>query len=202
MCCYTCDQLPLQWEICVHNKWTPRLMRHLYWITCGLFGSPKYYFITKANEILCFPMDHWLVSYHPLRQLQKDDCVGTNSKATKWGSSRVTNLSVLLLQTRKYERDTARGVDPLGARGAGVGAESPLPLTASSPDTNNAEPMPCKVSPPGLSSSSLPDTGTNNMLSMMNMTCSSVSESCLRWVVIFFKAMPILQSCDARYNGG
>jgi len=61
-------------------------------------------------------------------------------------------------RTRKYERETARGGDPLGARGAGVGAESPLPLTASSPDTNNAEPLPCKVSPPGLSSSSLPDT--------------------------------------------
>jgi len=142
-----------------------KLMRYLSWITCGLFGSLKYYFITKATEILCFPMDHQLVSYHPLRQLQKDDCVMTNSKATKWGSSRVINLNVFLLQTRKYERETARGGDPLGARGAGVGAESPLPLTASSPDTNNAEPLPCKVSPPGLSSSSLPDTGTNNMLS-------------------------------------
>lgn len=85
-------------------------------------------------------------------------------------------MNVLLVQTRKYERETARGGDPLGARGAGVGAESPFPLTASSPDTNTAEPLPCKVSPPGLSSSSLPDTGTNNMLSMMIMTCSSVSK--------------------------
>ena len=65
-----------------------------------------------------------------------------------------------MLQTRKYEVDAASGIDPLGARGAGVGAESPLPLTASSPDTNNAEPSSRKISPPGLSSSSLPDTGT------------------------------------------
>lgn len=181
----------------MHSPLNAKLMRYLYWITCGLFGSLKYCFVTKATEIKCFPTDQQLVSYLP-RELQKDDCVMTNSKATKWGSNRVINQNVLLLQTRKYERETARGGDPLGARGAGVGAESPLALTASSPDTNNAEPLPCKVSPPGLSSSSLPDTGTNNMLSMMNMTCSVVSESCLRWVVIIFNAMPVIQSCDAR----
>ncbi|XP_069703546.1 SH3 domain-binding protein 5-like isoform X1 [Periplaneta americana] len=56
-------------------------------------------------------------------------------------------------RTRKYEGEIASGGDPLGARGAGVGAESPLPLTVSSP-----EPPSRKVSPPGLSSSSLPDT--------------------------------------------
>ncbi|PSN38730.1 hypothetical protein C0J52_15350 [Blattella germanica] len=54
-------------------------------------------------------------------------------------------------RTRKYEVEAASGIDPLGARGSGVGAESPLPLTASSPDTNNAEPPSRKVSPPGLS---------------------------------------------------
>ncbi|XP_023711952.1 uncharacterized protein LOC111866854 isoform X3 [Cryptotermes secundus] len=61
-------------------------------------------------------------------------------------------------RTRKYEGEMASGGDPLGARGSGVGAESPLPLTASSPDTNHAELPPCKISPPGISSSSLPDT--------------------------------------------
>lgn len=61
-------------------------------------------------------------------------------------------------RTRKYEGEIASGGDPLGARGSGVGAESPLPLTASSPDTNNAELPSCKISPPGLSSSSIPDT--------------------------------------------
>ncbi|XP_021933504.1 uncharacterized protein LOC110836541 isoform X2 [Zootermopsis nevadensis] len=61
-------------------------------------------------------------------------------------------------RTRKYEGLIASGGDPLGARGAGVGADSPLPLVASSPDTNNAEPLSHKVSPSGLSSSSAPDT--------------------------------------------
>ncbi|XP_068083689.1 uro-adherence factor A isoform X2 [Anabrus simplex] len=61
-------------------------------------------------------------------------------------------------RTRKYD---GGGDDPLGARGAGVGAESPLPLTASSPEAssdNPGEPVSRKITPPGLSSCSLPDT--------------------------------------------
>lgn len=110
-----------------------------------------------------FPIDHWLA-------IELWSIGGIYRSVIMWlltGKQQVqisVELNVLLLQTRKYEGEIASGGDPLGARGTGVGAESPLPLTASSPDTNNAELQSCKISPPGLSSSSLPETGTNNIL--------------------------------------